>query len=200
LFSQHEYIDYTFGYLLERKIGGVDADVGASVGAGSLRHQGTDSLFQALTAFRKLRTAGRGVAHPGGDGLGARGKAHDDSGLLQQGTVLLIYQGAASGRDYRGPWIAALRAVMARGGEGGDRFALQGAKVRFAMLRKDLRNRLSGTRRYYQVGVSELPSKSPCHEMASRAFAGRHEPGNDQLGSHARFAIRVKPFDSLTLA
>src|SRR5262249_26597191 len=164
LFSQHEHIDYSFGYLLDGKIGGIDADVGARVGASSLRHQTTNSLFQGLTAFPQLRTVGRGVAHPGSDGLGARRKAHDDSGPLKHGAVLFIRQGAASGRDYRRPWIAAQRAVIAAGGERGDRFALQGAKVRFAVLREDLRNRLSGTRGYYQVRVSELPSKSPCHE------------------------------------
>ena len=188
MFSQHEHIYDTLGYLLKSKIGGVDTDVGARVGRGSLRHQGTNSLFQGLTAFGQLRTAARGVAYPRGDSLGTRGKAHDDSGLLQHGAILFIYQGAASGGDYRGPWIAAQRAVLTRRGEGGDRFTLQSTKVRFAMLREDLRDRLSGSRRYHQVSISKLPSKPPCHEVTGRAFAGRHEPRDDQLGSHARIA------------
>ena len=127
MFSGEEHIDYTFSYLLERKIGGIDGDIGARVGASSLRHQSTNALFQGLTAFRQLWTAGRRVAHPGRDGLRARGKAHDDSGLLQHGTVLFIYQGAASGLDYRGPWLAAQGALVAPGGERGNRFALQRA-------------------------------------------------------------------------
>jgi hypothetical protein len=45
-----------------------------------------------------------------------------------------------------------------------------------------------------------LPSKSLRDELADRAFARRHETRNDQLGSHARFAIRVDPFDSPILA
>src|SRR5208282_817978 len=79
--------DNMIGELLNCEIGGVDLDIGASVGVNSLVHQLFDSSQSGLSARGQFRARGFRSLDARGDDFGPRRETHDQAGALERRAI-----------------------------------------------------------------------------------------------------------------
>ena len=128
------------GELIDGEIGGVDLNIGASIGVNSLVHQVFDSGQSGFSALAQFRAPGFRSLDARGDDFRPRRETYDHAGALERRAIRFVKQYAAAGRNHSGMRPVALGTSPAIGGQMRDRFAFEPAEVSLAMVGEDLRD------------------------------------------------------------